>query len=237
MIKNFYDPADFAKPEALATDFLVLRHQEFLSYQSPHQQAALLACSAYYFIQQQHAHQITSNDSYSPWQQLVGWRCCGNNDTSLLVKLNEQTHQLVLQAHGERFTWQDNAQHGEFRFSQQQGLFIYQDDRQRLSFNVTFDSHGIQLSHDGFVWQCSLVEPYKQSQQNSQSHKGYRAPMTGRITAVLVEAGQAVQKGDTLVVMEAMKMEHRIVAQSDFTIEEIWVGASDLVQDGQVLLN
>jgi biotin carboxyl carrier protein len=36
--------------------------------------------------------------------------------------------------------------------------------------------------------------------------------------------------------MEAMKMEHRIAAQDDFTIEEIWVGIGDLVQDGQVLL-
>ncbi len=60
--------------------------------------------------------------------------------------------------------------------------------------------------------------------------------MTGRITAVLVNAEQAVTKGETLVVMEAMKMEHRIVAQDDFTIEEIWVGVGDLVQDGQVLL-
>lgn len=228
---------DFAQPQALATDFLVLRHQEFLDYQSPHQQAALLACAAYYFMQQQQAHHVVSNDSYSPWQQLVGWRCSGNNDTLLSLNVNEQTHHVTLQAHGERFMWQYNQQHGEFSFSKQNALFIYQDDRQRLSFNVTFDSHGIQLSHDGFVWQSSLVEPYKQSQQNSQSHKGYRAPMTGRITAVLVEAGQTVQKGDTLVVMEAMKMEHRIVAQSDFTIEEIWVGASDLVQDGQVLLN
>jgi 3-methylcrotonyl-CoA carboxylase alpha subunit len=155
----------------------------------------------------------------------------------LSLNINEQTHNVVLQANGSRFTWQDEQQHGEFSFNQQQGLFIYQDDKQRLSFTVTLDVHGIQLSHEGFLWQCSLVEPYKQSQQNSQSHKGYRAPMTGRITAVLVEAGQAVQKGETLVVMEAMKMEHRIVAQSDFTIEEIWVGASDLVQDGQVLLN
>jgi biotin carboxyl carrier protein len=54
---------------------------------------------------------------------------------------------------------------------------------------------------------------------------------------VLVAAGQEVKTGDTLVVMEAMKMEHRIKAQTDFTINEIWVSAGDLVQDGQVLLN
>jgi 3-methylcrotonyl-CoA carboxylase alpha subunit len=61
--------------------------------------------------------------------------------------------------------------------------------------------------------------------------------MTGRVTTVLVAAGQEVKTGDTLVVMEAMKMEHRIKAQTDFTINEIWVSAGDLVQDGQVLLN
>ncbi len=221
----------------LATDFLVQRHDELLDMSSPHQQAALLAATAYYFQQQCQSQQITSNDVYSPWQQLNSWRAYGDNNTAMNIAVNEHSQNVRLSPTATGYHWQHENQQGDFHFSQQQDQFVYQDEKQRLAFNVTLDSHGLQLSLNGVVWQCQLIEPYKHSQGADNSHSGYRAPMTGRVTAVLVEAGQAVTVGDTLVVMEAMKMEHRIRAQSDFTINEVWVSANDLVQDGQVLLN
>ncbi|HNN28254.1 MAG TPA: acetyl/propionyl/methylcrotonyl-CoA carboxylase subunit alpha [Agitococcus sp.] len=227
---------DFADSQHLATDFLVLRHQTLLNQDSPYQQAALLVAAAYYWQQQQQNISVVSNDLYSPWQNLVAWRTLGDNYSSLQLVVNEQNQQLQLQKQGEHFVWQQAEQQGQFSFKQDNHEFIYQDTQQRLRFQVTLDSHGLQLAHEGVIWQCRLLEPYKQSQQQQNQHKGYCAPMTGRITAVLVNAEQAVTKGETLVVMEAMKMEHRIVAQDDFTIEEIWVGVGDLVQDGQVLL-
>ncbi|HRH92390.1 MAG TPA: hypothetical protein PLW01_10795 [Agitococcus sp.] len=227
---------DFADSQHLATDFLVLRHQTLLNQDSPYQQAALLVAAAYYWQQQQQSASVVSNDLYSPWQNLVAWRTLGDNYSSLQLVVNEQNQQLQLQKQGENFVWQQAEQQGQFSFKQDNHEFIYQDAQQRLRFQVTLDSHGLQLAHEGVIWQCRLLEPYKQSQQQQNQHKGYCAPMTGRITAVLVNAEQAVTKGETLVVMEAMKMEHRIVAQDDFTIEEIWVGVGDLVQDGQVLL-
>ena len=221
----------------LATDFLVLRHDELLNMTSRHQQAALLVASAYYFQQQTQAHHISSNDIYSPWQQLSSWRAFGDNSTCLQLSINEQNHSLRLSPTATGYHWHDDGQQGEFQFSEQQGQLIYQDNQQRLAFSLTLDMHGLQLSHDGFIWQCRLLEPYRHSLGADTSHSGYKAPMTGRVTAVLVAAGQEVKTGDTLVVMEAMKMEHRIKAQTDFTINEIWVSAGDLVQDGQVLLN
>ncbi len=221
----------------LATDFLVQRHDELLDMSSPHQQAALLAATAYYFQQQCQSQQITSNDVYSPWQQLNSWRAYGDNSTAMNIAVNEHSQNVRLSPTATGYHWQHENQQGDFHFSQQQDQFVYQDEKQRLAFNVTLDSHGLQLSLNGVVWQCQLIEPYKHSQGADNSHSGYRAPMTGRVTAVLVEAGQTVMTGDTLVVMEAMKMEHRIRAQSDFTINEVWVSANDLVQDGQVLLN
>ena len=120
--------------------------------------------------------------------------------------------------------------------SEHQEQFVWQDDAARVAFNVTIDHHGLQLTHEGFLWQCALVEPWRHAKGADDGHAGYRAPMTGRITAVLVNAGQAVKKGDPLVVMEAMKMEHRITAKEDCVLSEVRVSAGDLVQDGQVLL-
>jgi 3-methylcrotonyl-CoA carboxylase alpha subunit len=62
------------------------------------------------------------------------------------------------------------------------------------------------------------------------------APMPGKVVAVLASAGQKVKKGDPLVIMEAMKMEHTIAAPSDGLVEEILYQVGDQVSDGAPLL-
>jgi 3-methylcrotonyl-CoA carboxylase alpha subunit len=62
------------------------------------------------------------------------------------------------------------------------------------------------------------------------------APMPGKVVAVLASKGQPVKKGDALVIMEAMKMEHTIAAPSDGTVEEILYEVGDQVADGAPLL-
>lgn len=62
------------------------------------------------------------------------------------------------------------------------------------------------------------------------------APMPGTILKVNVTAGQTVSAGDTLVVLEAMKMENEVVAPADGVVGEILVNANDRVQSGQLLL-
>ena len=64
------------------------------------------------------------------------------------------------------------------------------------------------------------------------------APLPGTITEVKVKVGQAVKKGEVLVVMEAMKMANDIMAESDGTVKNILVqqGASVNVGDALVEL-
>jgi len=61
------------------------------------------------------------------------------------------------------------------------------------------------------------------------------APMQGTIVKVLVEVGAAVTTGDALVVLEAMKMENHINAETSGTVQEIRVTAGDSVGTGDVL--
>ncbi|MDD4699366.1 MAG: biotin/lipoyl-binding protein [Oscillospiraceae bacterium] len=62
------------------------------------------------------------------------------------------------------------------------------------------------------------------------------APMPGTVNKVLVSAGQAVKKGDVVLVLEAMKMENDIVAPNDGSIGGIMVTAGQAVQAGELLL-
>ena len=61
------------------------------------------------------------------------------------------------------------------------------------------------------------------------------APMPGKIVGVKASAGQAVKKGDVILVLEAMKMENDIVAPQDGTVASINVASGDAVEAGAVL--
>ncbi len=60
---------------------------------------------------------------------------------------------------------------------------------------------------------------------------GMSAPMPGNVVAVLVKVGDRVQAGDTLVVIEAMKMEHKIVADKAGTVTQLPYGVGDSVEE------
>ena len=62
------------------------------------------------------------------------------------------------------------------------------------------------------------------------------APMPGTILDVKVSVGQAVKKGDVLVVLEAMKMENEIMAANDGTVASVKVTKGATVNSGDVLL-
>ncbi|MDE1985313.1 MAG: ATP-grasp domain-containing protein [Alphaproteobacteria bacterium] len=62
------------------------------------------------------------------------------------------------------------------------------------------------------------------------------APMPGKIIQVHVQAGQAVRRGDPLVILEAMKMEHTLSAPRDTTVETVDAVLGDQITEGAVLV-
>ena len=63
------------------------------------------------------------------------------------------------------------------------------------------------------------------------------APMPGKILGVKASAGQAVKRGQVLLILEAMKMENEIVAPQDGTVASINVNKGDTVNSGDVLVS
>ena len=66
--------------------------------------------------------------------------------------------------------------------------------------------------------------------------KVVKAPMPGKINAVLVEPGQKVTKGTPLVIMEAMKMETKVEAAVDGVVDEVVVTNGDIVAPAAILV-
>lgn len=100
------------------------------------------------------------------------------------------------------------------------------------------------VSHVGDTWYVDssegstvLVElPRFPGQVVEEQTGSLLAPMPGKVIRVDVEVGQAVTKGQTLVVVEAMKMEHSVKAPTDGTVGEVHIVAGQQVDSGQVMV-
>ena len=63
------------------------------------------------------------------------------------------------------------------------------------------------------------------------------APMPGKVLSISANPGQAVKKGETILVFEAMKMETSIVANQDGVIDKIYVKEGEQVNQGDLLVS
>ncbi|MCX2481711.1 biotin/lipoyl-binding protein [Pedobacter sp. MC2016-15] len=63
-----------------------------------------------------------------------------------------------------------------------------------------------------------------------------KAPMPGLVLSINVSEGQEIKKGDSLLVLEAMKMENMLKATTDGVVKKIFAGKGDKVEKGQVLI-
>jgi biotin carboxyl carrier protein len=89
----------------------------------------------------------------------------------------------------------------------------------------------------GWPGGSALLEREREFAVEGFRPNGVRAPMTGRIVEVSVAPGDVVRARDLLVVMEAMKMEYRLTAPREATVEEVHCREGDLVDLGAPLVS
>ena len=65
---------------------------------------------------------------------------------------------------------------------------------------------------------------------------GLNAPMPGKVVEVKIKRGSSVKKGDTLIILEAMKMEHKVSAPANGKISKVLISQGDQVENGQTLI-
>ena len=119
---------------------------------------------------------------------------------------------------------------------------IVEDDG-RLSIHLSNGMKGYATTAKvGDVWWVHFqghtfcLERIEPGASQSGYEGGLIAPMPGKVLEVFVEIGQTVEAGQTLMVLEAMKMEHRILASTTGQITGVYFTAGEQVQQGSVLL-
>lgn len=92
----------------------------------------------------------------------------------------------------------------------------------------------VQVS--GQQYTLTKVEPGRRKRSSGGSSGDLSAEMPGQVIDVRVAEGAAVQSGDVLVVLEAMKMEIRVTAPADGIVAKLYVETGQVVERGQVLV-
>ncbi|WP_417581120.1 acetyl/propionyl/methylcrotonyl-CoA carboxylase subunit alpha [Pelagibacterium sp.] len=103
-------------------------------------------------------------------------------------------------------------------------------------FIVREEGNSILVAEQGTVFAFS-PDRSEPSHGGGAADGAIRAPIPGRVTAIAVADGQRVKKGDTLIVLEAMKMEYTLKAPFDGTVATLNAGNGDQVTEGTVLVD
>jgi len=179
-----------------------------------------------------------SNDPGSPWNHTDCWR------------LNDQAHQDLMFRYGEQdFTLSAAPRPAGFTLTDSEGeswsvspvvdlggrLRMEMDDN-LIAGRVVAVDHTLHIFSGGNEWTMVLADPAAMAADSDSDAPAFVAPMPGKIVAVNIEAGETVAAGDTLIVLEAMKMEHAIKAPVDGVVTAVHYGVGDQVDEGTDLI-
>ena len=104
-----------------------------------------------------------------------------------------------------------------------------------ITGHVIIADDRIEVRSGGQTWHLARRAPIRGAVAGGGDGRVI-APMPGRVLAVDVAVGQTVEAGDRLLVLEAMKMEHRITARRPGTVTAVHVATGDQVADGMLLV-
>ena len=133
------------------------------------------------------------------------------------------------------------------------GDFISEIDENIRIFDWSMDFIDVEISNTRYRSKISieddllLVHTYKGNllfkilpkfniAQEEVVKGGLVAPMPGKVVEIKVKKGSSIKKGDTLVILEAMKMEHKVLAPDNGKIKEVLIKENEQVENGATLV-
>jgi acetyl/propionyl-CoA carboxylase alpha subunit len=158
----------------------------------------------------------------SPWDAQDGWTLQGIG----------ATHVRLQELDGTAFTLKAKRVNGSWDVTSLDGRHI---ETQGHAYTAHVDADRIAIYLDGEWHRFGLVSQ-PSAAGLSAGKDALQAPMPGVVLAVRATDGDQVQRGQILIVLEAMKMEHALSAGGDGMVSELRVKAGDRVREGDLLL-
>ena len=178
-----------------------------------------------------------SSDAFSPWALIDAWRLNGRGYHEILFRDGAEERRVTATARAEDWMleidgWRIVAA-GECGSD---GLLAIVIDGIHLRMPVLENGIEIAVFLESEGWQLVEVDPLAARVGEDPTAGRLSAPMPGRITQLIVGPGMNVRRGQPLLVIEAMKMEHTVSAPADGVVEAVRFAVGDQVEEGAELI-
>jgi 3-methylcrotonyl-CoA carboxylase alpha subunit len=167
-----------------------------------------------------------------PWQALTGWRAWGPAQQSALIEREGERLEAKVTI---RDVNSFSVRIGEDTTRLQYRGEIIEIDGIGMRADVMPHPGGVTIFVDEADHRFGFPDPVVPANEAAGGDTVI-APMPGAVKRVTAATGAAVSKGDALVILEAMKMEHTLTAPRDGVIADVSVTEGDQVEDGAVLV-
>ena len=192
---------------------------------------ALILAALYLLLKQQ-----PTTEASSPWQSAIGWRMNENASVSFNLSQGEHSQKVCITQQADAFVVALNDLSLTIKAQLNHDELVANISGHQCKVRVSqfADTVSVFIKQQRFDLDYKTVVEVATTDDSAGSLK---APMNGTVVAVLVTSGQTVEAGQTLLVMEAMKMEYAIKAPAAGVVNALFYAAGDLVKDGAELVD
>ena len=178
-------------------------------------------------------------DENDLWRALGAWQLWGEMSRPVTLHFGGgQTNCRVIAKGGQLFDVAFDGRSIPVRLlTDRHGARHVEIDGRQLSVDIFEASNGMTLFLDGRTHHFHRPDPLDGAEEAAAGGDRLIAPMPGLVKIVRVREGDAVAKGQALIIMEAMKMELTLTAMRDGIVESLHVGEGDQTSESAVLLS
>ena len=186
-------------------------------------------------------HSLRNESSHSVWQKIGFWR----HIPAITIRLDEAEEFLleVEQRGSEHTLYHGDTLYHIHGISVENGVttFVLNDTQYTCYISAQEDlSLIVSWKTFQFHWQRNDIQAegrfISEETDEGVSDDRISSPMPGKVIQLNVQEGDTVQRGDTLLIVEAMKMENQIVAPRDATVKEVHISVNEMVDRNSVLI-
>ncbi len=179
----------------------------------------------------------TSGDPWSPWRRRDGWRLNGGTYQDISWRDGESVRVVRVRYAGTDYQLEIAEKRVEARAAREpDGAIGFVLDGTRRRADVLRQGDTVVVLLDGLEHRLHYIDPLSPTVAVDETGGRLTAPMPGKVIEVKTAAGRRVRRGEALLVLEAMKMEHTIVAPADGVVEDVHYAPGDLVEEGAALI-
>ena len=218
----------------ISTDFINKYWQNLVPTEETRNRLIQTALTLY--VRDRNYNQLDEKDS--PWQNTHNWRHLDNDFENISLICDKEIYHYKIKTIDGDYTIVKNTDGSFFNTFK----FLSDEDSKNIQllcnnkiinlFFIKLNNEDMYINQNGYSLNLKVRDKYYLELKEESSVGSMNSPVPGKIAKIFVKNMQSVKKGDVLVIVEAMKMEHSILAPFSGKVLKVNTSEGDQVDEG-----